>query len=226
MLDLLPDEMWSPHPSPTFFEPTCGDGNFLVAVFDRKANVVAEALEEGELMAGEDRGAFLFHLLEALSSIYGVDISADNINGSEDHPLGARERMVLHFQRAAKRTLGRRLAEADCVLRSARWIAWRNVQVGNMLPVAPGNGPRKGPEVPLLEYTWDADDREVVIRSTALSHVMAAAESETSATLTLFPLPEPTVVWSGKATHMYRAPVQAPDVKIASARNGHGWRAA
>jgi hypothetical protein len=26
MLDLLPDEMWRPHPSPTFLEPACGDG--------------------------------------------------------------------------------------------------------------------------------------------------------------------------------------------------------
>ena len=30
MLDLLPPDMWGVHPSPTFLEPACGDGNFLV----------------------------------------------------------------------------------------------------------------------------------------------------------------------------------------------------
>lgn len=27
MLDLLPEEIWAPHPSPTFLEPACGDGD-------------------------------------------------------------------------------------------------------------------------------------------------------------------------------------------------------
>lgn len=200
MLDLLPGEIWSPHPSPTFFEPACGDGNFLVAIFDRKAKVVAEALHNGDLHAGADRAAFLFHLLEALSSIYGVDISVDNIDGTSDHPLGARERMVLHFQRAVKRTLGRRLPETDRVLRAARWIAWRNVRVGNMLPSVGGSGDPKCPQVQLLEYEWNATARDVDIRSTALADVMTAAQSQTNNMLTLFPPPESTLVWSGKAS--------------------------
>ena len=41
MLDLLPAEMWEPHPAPTFLEPACGDGNFLVAILDRKLDRVA-----------------------------------------------------------------------------------------------------------------------------------------------------------------------------------------
>ena len=36
MLDLLPVDIWASHPSPTFLEPACGDGNFLVAILDRK----------------------------------------------------------------------------------------------------------------------------------------------------------------------------------------------
>lgn len=226
MLDQLPGEIWAAHPSPTFFEPCCGDGNFLVAIFDRKARVIAETLGSSGLAAGDDRGAFLFHLLEALSSIYGVDISADNVDGSHEHPLGARERMVLHFQRAVRRTLGRRLPKADGALRAARWIVWRNVQVGNLLPAAAeSQGSPNDPDVPLLDYSWVAEEREVTVRSTVLADVLAAAESE-AGTLSLFPPPEPVFVWRGKATQIHEAPVPAPAVKIDSARNGHGWRAA
>ena len=227
MLDQLPEEIWVPHPSPTFFEPCCGDGNFLVAIFDRKARVIADALRSCRLPAGDDRGAFLFHLLEALSSIYGVDISADNVDGSHEHPLGARERMVLHFQRAVRRTLGRRLPETDGTLLAARWIVWRNVQVGNLLPAAAGSPARpEQPDVPFLDYSWVAEEREVTVRSTVLAHVVAAAESEAGMTLSLFPAPESVFVWRGKATQIHEAPVPVPAAKIDSARNGHGWRAA
>ena len=81
MLDLLPAKMWAVHPSPTFLEPSCGDGNFLVAILDRKLSRIAKDFAKGKLPAGEGADAAQFHALEALASIYAVDISEDNIIG-------------------------------------------------------------------------------------------------------------------------------------------------
>ncbi len=81
MLDFLPAEMWAVHPSPTFLEPACGDGNFLVAILDRKLDAVALAHRRGGLPAGLTSEAIEFHGLEALASIYAVDISRDNVMG-------------------------------------------------------------------------------------------------------------------------------------------------
>ena len=81
MLDTIPDEMWLPHPAATFFEPACGDGNFLVAVLDRKLDGIVQARVDGTLTAGATQAAVQFHALEALASIYAVDISTDNVIG-------------------------------------------------------------------------------------------------------------------------------------------------
>ena len=58
MLDLLPKSVWKPGRS--FLDPAAGNGNFLVHVLIRK------------IQKGQDP-------LEALSTVYGVDIMPDNI---------------------------------------------------------------------------------------------------------------------------------------------------
>jgi len=58
MLDKLSSECWEPHK--TFLEPSCGTGNFCVAVLQRK------------LDAGHPP-------LQALSTIFGIDIMEDNV---------------------------------------------------------------------------------------------------------------------------------------------------
>lgn len=59
ILDKLPQECWED--GKTWLDPTCGDGNFLVAVKDRL------------LALGRP-------LNEVLSVIYGVDIMQDNVD--------------------------------------------------------------------------------------------------------------------------------------------------
>lgn len=58
MLNKLPKEVWKK--GKTFLDPACGNGNFLISVLWRK------------LERGHDS-------LDALKSIYGVDIMKDNI---------------------------------------------------------------------------------------------------------------------------------------------------
>ena len=58
MLDKLPPDCWLPEK--TFLEPSCGNGNFLVAILERKLDMGHPPLQ-------------------ALATIYGVDIMEDNI---------------------------------------------------------------------------------------------------------------------------------------------------
>lgn len=62
MCDLIPNDIWDNIDS-TFLEPTCGNGNFLVEILERK-------LKRCE---NEEQG------IRALKSIYGIDIMQDNV---------------------------------------------------------------------------------------------------------------------------------------------------
>lgn len=65
MLDLVADE--AARPESRFLEPACGTGNFLVAVLRRKLATVSE--RSGGPLDG----------LAALSTLYGVELLADNV---------------------------------------------------------------------------------------------------------------------------------------------------
>lgn len=69
MLNLLAVEVFE-NPLTTFLEPSCGTGNFLIEIIKRKINHNPDELS----------------ILKSLSSIYGVDISLENV-------LEARERI-------------------------------------------------------------------------------------------------------------------------------------
>ena len=66
MCDLIPSEVWEDIDS-RFLEPACGNGNFLVEIFERKLSH-CETPEQG---------------LNALRSIYGIDIQQDNAEESK-----------------------------------------------------------------------------------------------------------------------------------------------
>lgn len=55
----------------TFFEPACGNGNFLVEILNRKLLSVAEDNDEPTIMLGR--------MYVALGSLFGCDIQEDNI---------------------------------------------------------------------------------------------------------------------------------------------------
>lgn len=65
MCDLIPNDVWDNIES-TFLEPTCGTGNFLVEIYERKLRNCKN----------EKDG------LKALNSIVAIDIMADNVQES------------------------------------------------------------------------------------------------------------------------------------------------
>lgn len=206
MLNLLPEEMWQVHPAPTFLEPSCGDGNFLVAILQRKLNVVSHAYGTGALAAGSDPRAALFHGLQALASIYGVDISYENVvGGSPGHEIGARQRLIHEMQRWHENLLGEPLTKQNLALRAAEWIADHNVVVGNMLERQPDGRPSGRSEMPIKLYEWSPGDLSVSIRETTLGAIMSEAQVESTGVMSLFGPPEPTLLWQGKAFRLHEA---------------------
>ena len=69
MLDLVKDE--SERIDSRFLEPACGDGNFLIEILRRKLATVASRYSKGST-------EFLKHTLQAVSSVYGIELLADN----------------------------------------------------------------------------------------------------------------------------------------------------
>lgn len=211
MLDLLPAEMWAIHPAATFLEPSCGDGNFLVAILDRKLRSITDALHGGVLPAGSGAGDALFHGLEALASVYGVDISADNIiGGTPGHEVGARRRLLDLFAGWALSRPGPAVDDASRYRDAARWIVTQNIQVGNMLPSGPDGRPTGRDDLPLMEYLWQPETGEVEVRATTLGAVMAQTSAETTGVMSLFGPPEPTLIWKGRAEDLSSAEGTTP----------------
>jgi hypothetical protein len=225
MLELLPAEMWTTHPAPTFLEPACGDGNFLVAILDRKLESVAEAYANGSLEAGTGPEAAQFHALEALASIYAVDISVDNVvGGTPGHEIGARTRLLSMFVEWNTATISKRLTERTLVLRAAEWIVEHNIIVGNMLPFDAAGRPTGRDQLPLIDYQFDPTAQSVVLMKTTMGDVMVAEQAKTASMLSLFGPAEPEALWSGKAINLAEADrVEAPKLR-GPARNGTGRR--
>lgn len=70
MLDLVSDEV--KRLDSTILEPACGEGAFILKIFDRKMNVINSYHWSGWTKE--------FFTLRIVSSIYGVDIQKDNVS--------------------------------------------------------------------------------------------------------------------------------------------------
>jgi len=74
-----------------FLEPSCGSGNFLVEILDRKLLLVS-------FREAENQERYEHSLIRALASIYGIDISCENT--AESRARLART-ILRHYQRDA-----------------------------------------------------------------------------------------------------------------------------
>lgn len=206
MLDLLPESIWNIHPSPTFLEPSVGNGNFVSALLSRKLTLIDSALASSSLPAGKADRAAEFHALEALSSIYGVDISEDNIiGGSPGHEVACRPRLLKILRRWHSTRLSSETPENSSFLKSASWIVSHNMIIGNMLEFdASGNASGRN-EMPLFEYEWDAKNLTATVSKTTLGAVMDEQAELAGGYATLFGPEPPSLVWHGDFDQLYEA---------------------
>lgn len=224
MLDLIPEEMWRPHPSTTFLEPSCGDGNFLVAILARKLTNVYQAFHDGNLAGGDSLKAVHFHALETLSSIYAIDISPENvIGGTPGHEIGALERMITVLMDWQKQCFEDHFDEVGPFIDSAKWIIYNNVQVGNMLPFEADGSPSGRDSLLILEYRWNPASLSVEVFQTTLGAVIEEAEADSGAVTSLFGPPQPRPLWSGDPFMLHAAQSPSAHTKSKRAKPAKQW---
>lgn len=195
MLDLLPADAWEVHPSKTFLEPSCGNGRFLVVALYRKINrIQTSSITSSQIPV---------LALEALASIYGIDISEDNVLGhiGEEHD-GARGRLVKHFNHLLDEL---NVAEKrDELTACAKWIVDHNVIVGNMLPTDSKGKPTNRDEMPFLDYVWEPESSSVEIFKTDWLQIQENSREDDGALNLNFGTSEEPV-YAGPALNLHSA---------------------
>lgn len=127
MLDLV--RYLSENVENTFLEPSCGNGNFLVAILKRKLETI-KTKYRNQIDAE-------FYMIKAVASIYGIDISEENV-------LEARERLFYEVKDFYSNSYNTKKA-TEGFWDSVRWIIEKNIIIGDML--------NKIEDVVLVEYT-------------------------------------------------------------------------
>lgn len=200
MLDLLPPDAWGYRPSKKYLEPSCGNGRFLVVVLYRKFAALKDVMESesSDLVKRT-------YALEALASIYGIDISEDNILGHEDVDSdGARKRLLEHFRHLCTNHIDS--ARLESLTSAAEWILEHNVLVGNMLDFDSNGKPTNRDEMPITDYKWDFEQGQVEIRFHNWVEIQEANRPRDDGMLDIFGSTEPEIHWSGSVGDLGSAP--------------------
>lgn len=127
MLDLIGDSSYSI--DYRYLEPSCGNGNFTVAILERKMLTVSNKYKKLK--------DFEFYSLMALGSIYGVDIASDNVKEARQRMKNVIVNGFSGFQNSRQPT--------DGFYKSVDYILRHNIIKGDML-----NGERK---IKFIEFT-------------------------------------------------------------------------
>ena len=101
----------------TFLEPSAGDGNFLQAILERKLAAV---------QANYDKKNWKTKSLWALSSIYGIEYLADNLEV-------ARFRLFLYYLDWYEAAFLEHLTSKSDIYKSAHYLIHKNIIRGNTL---------------------------------------------------------------------------------------------
>lgn len=117
MMDLLGDTGYKI--SARFLEPSCGNGNFLQEILDRKLSKVATASSSSTLKG------FEYNIIKAVSSIYGVDICMDNVLESRDRLFN----VIKSFYSYNKNTN----IASDGFYESVKYVLSKNIILGDFI---------------------------------------------------------------------------------------------
>jgi len=159
MLDLVKDE--TENIDSTFLEPACGDGNFLDEVLRRKLAVCAK--KYGKSAADYEKYSFL-----ACTTLYGVDIMADNVARCRERLFETWEGT---FQDSTDRGGTRSLPDTmvgfarradrmprsdfhDKVARAVRFVFEKNILLGNALSMKRVDEKQNDLDEPIVFTEW------------------------------------------------------------------------
>ena len=145
MCDLVADECI--RIDSRFLEPACGEGNFLAEVLKRKLSTVKS--KYGKSTYDYERNAIL-----ALTSIYGVDILADNAQGCRDNLFAIWNK---EYTETCKKEC------SDEVRATAKYILSSNIVCGNALSLMCVDDQQQDTDVPIIfpEWTFPFNDSRI-----------------------------------------------------------------
>lgn len=136
MCDLVSDEC--SRIDSRFLEPACGNGNFLAEILSRKLAAVKKKYKKSVI--DYEKNALL-----AVSSIYGVDILADNV-------AACRERLFKMWQKEYKAVV--KTAYSEDTEKSVRFILSKNIVCGNALTLMCVDENGKDTDSPIIFSEW------------------------------------------------------------------------
>ena len=119
MCDLVIDE--TERIDSRFLEPACGDGNFLAEILERKLKVVTR-------IYGKKPNDWEKYSIVAVSSIYGIDIMADNAASCRKRLF---EIWQKHYEEVSKKKISS--FQKDEARKTVKFILERNILLGNAL---------------------------------------------------------------------------------------------
>lgn len=132
MLDLVAQE--TKRIESRFLEPACGTGNFLTVILERKLAVV-------EARYGKSQLDFERYAVVAVTSVYGIDILADNVSQCCERLFGVFDEF---YERLFPQT-----SRAGC-REAVRFILARNIVWGDALDLKTCKEPRR----PIVFSEW------------------------------------------------------------------------
>jgi len=156
MLDMVGDDIYDK--TKRILEPTCGDGNFLVEILQRRLDKIPRKLkiEEKE-----------FEVLSILSNIYGIDIMQDNIIEARSrlagivHTFFSESRNSSDFLTAANTIIERNIVRGDSLKHKSK------IKILEWVPV-PGI---KGFEINPHTLSQIENDRKDIVIATSISEI-------------------------------------------------------
>lgn len=141
MCDMVKDESYSL--DKTFLEPSCGTGNFLVELLERKLSTAEKNFE-----ASKDVSAYELDIVKAVSTLYGVDIQADNVVESQT-------RMRNIIKERYKEVVGEDIDKI--LLKSLNALMNYNIIHGNTLTGSTGDIDNETGSMLVFEWHFDGD---------------------------------------------------------------------
>ena len=125
MLDLVKDE--SERIDSRFLEPACGDGNFLIEILRRKLTTVKARVKT------HDRESQQKYILQAVSTIYGIELLPDNAEQ-------CRNRLFDFITSFVETRHGTSLPQNDDFHKNLRFLLNRNIVQGDALTYTAADG--------------------------------------------------------------------------------------
>ena len=142
--------------STTYFEPACGNGNFIVEILKRKFSMITT----------RDPWLYSIQQLRCVSSVYGVDIQKDNTLETVERIVRACSKAYFDVYHCLPNSY---------MTAAVRNVASRNIVCGDTLTACMSDG------TPLLFHEWDIrEDGRVTAVEYSFAEMRAVSRVESA----------------------------------------------